>query len=506
MNRKLKKLLRDVYAAEYPDRKNVFIQQLKAESAWRRRHPISSFIGLHPTLMPISAAMTAITACVILVMIAFNGNKAPHPDTPPDIITEMTVTTSQSTDPASNDDIVTTVISDDIKTEAVKSDSLTKKDKKKSNSISNAVNISQQTKLYNTTAIKPTSATTSIYDTEFFRHDYTTEEASNDEELIWGYLNYNIFPDMFKFVYERNNPNADFDKDFVDITTAELSESFKTLILSWDIPSIIEGKITALDYIAYKGKPWTICEITITKVYNFNSENILNIGDKIKIIYAGGYMPVSEYIALNPDDMEFADWTDEQINSTVIYDAGSNQNEAKLGDSFMYLLEKFDYESALGSYLQNEYPELSENNLYIRELYSDIMQLKKIDNNYVSCNTNYENMCVMRKDIEHLLNQYDILCDPDSDRKIAFKNESSLLYGAFTIYSIDSDDRWTYIDYVGTDDGYYPFNDDFTETRDKQGRPMLCGKTFTMTWTDTGIILDCFDYDFTQTLEFKISE
>ncbi|MDE5937224.1 MAG: hypothetical protein K2G83_07450, partial [Ruminococcus sp.] len=332
---------------------------------------------------------------------------------------------------------------------------------------------------------------TSVYYTHLFCHDYTAQEADNDKKLLYGYPDYNLFEDIFRIMYERSNPDGDWEKEVSDMTTADFSQTMMNLLIDWDTPDIVEGEITNLEYIAYEGKPWTICEITLTEVYNsktdYSDPIIMQKGDMIKIAMAGGYMSVSQYIELNPDDTIFSDWTEEQINSTIIYEDGSNQSKIKIGDSYLYFLNKSELDIPI-------------KNLYTREFMCDIAQFRKSGDKYISCNSGYLDFSVYSDRLENLSNNYDVFYDPDSDRCIAFKNESILLYGAFSCYSMDSDGRLTSIDYIFTDDGYYPFHDNEYEfSRDEVGRPTVIGEDFIMTWTDSGVIFECSHYDFNKT-------
>lgn len=522
MNRRLKKLFKQTYGSEVPNRKFSFIQQLRNNPVWRKLHPISSVFSGYTAVKPAFAVFATMAIATGIIAYNFSTDKNPKPDIPPVIIVTSTSSTSIVTDTSSETAVTSAVttsvtenkLSSENTSVAVNTALLDKStpvkvstdagiiSNEKNTTIKSDITESSETNqtaaiqtTVQTTETESTSATTviSVYYTHLFRHDYTAQEADNDKKLLYGYPDYNLFEDIFRTMYERSNPDGEWEKEVSGMTTADFSQAMMNLLLDWDAPDIAEGEIINLEYIAYEGKPWTICEVMLTEIYNsktdYSNPVIMQNGDKIKIAMAGGYMSVSKYIELNPDDTVFSDWTEEQINSTIIYDDGSNQSKIKIGDSYLYFLNKSELDIPV-------------ENLYTREFMCDIAQFRKSGDKYISCNSNYPDFSVYSDRLENLSNHYDVFYDPDSDRCIAFKNESILLYGAFSCYSMDSDGRLTSIDYIGTDDGYYPFHDDeYKFSRDEVGRPTVIGEDFTMTWTDSGVILECSYYDFNKTVK-----
>ena len=512
MNRKLKNLLKETYGSELPNRKFSFIQQLQNNPTWKKLHPISSVFRGYPAIKPVFAVFATMAVATGIIAYNFSVDKNTPPDTPPVLVPPIlttsaetsvtsTVTTAVTKNTVSSENTSVAVTTDLLnKSTSVKISTATEivsneKTATTKSSITETITITQtivvQTSVQTTeTESMSTTATTSVYYTHLFRHDYTVEETY-DDTLFYGYPDYNLLEDMFKIISKESN----WYKLIGGMTSADFSEAMMKLLLLWDVPNIVEGEITNLEYIAYEGKPWTICEITLSEVYNSNVDKyhpiIMQKGDKVKIAMAGGYMAVSKYIELNPDDTMFTDWTDEQINSTVIYEDGSNQNELKIGDNYLYFINESELDIPV-------------ENLYTRQFMCDIAQFIKNDDKYVSCNSNYSDFSVYSERLETLRNHYDLFYDPDSDRCIAFRNESILFFGAFSCYSVDSDGRLALIDYIGTDDGYYPFYDDEYEfSRDELGRPTIIGKAFTMTWTDSGVIIECSNSDFNETVEIK---
>ncbi len=506
MNRKLRKLLKSAYGSESPDRKNAFIQQIKADPTWRKLHPFSSFFGLHPTLMPVSAFMTAAAVCALIMVFAFKGHSSPKPDEPPEIISKMTVTTSQSSENVNTEDIMSNVFENTATETAVpistakaaKNTSLGTAAKAPSDKEENDSPIASKTSTFietsvvvTTTAVPVETTVTSIYYTELFRHDYTASELNADETLQYGYPDNFLMREQMKIKFEGDFPSDGLD----DMTDAEISRDLIGLILAWDEPDIIEGVTTGIEYIAYEGRPWTICEVTVSKVHHFNCGNengyrVINKGDKVNIAMPGGYMPLSEYISLNPDDTQFNGWTEKQVNSTVIYEAGSNQREPKIGDSFAYFLENCELDIPV-------------ENLYVRTGFNDISQFTVDEGYFVSCNSHYPDYKFHKSQISED-STWEYFYDPDSDRCIAFRNDSILLMGYVSCYSMDKDGRLKYLDGFGTDDGFFPFYEPYGEEEVYvHNEKSVVGRYYQLTWTDEGVTLKyCFD-DLKPDDEFK---
>lgn len=519
MNRKLKNLLKETYGSELPNRKFSFIQQLQNNPAWKKLHPISSIVRGYPVIKPVFAVFTTMAVATGIIAYNFSVDKNVPPDTPPIVTSTSTSATSTdtSTETAVTSTVVTAVSENTVSSEITsvtettdlllnKSTSVkvstateivsTEKPVTTKSGITETVATTQTTTVQTTvqtteTESMSTTSTTSVYYTHLFRHDYTGEELYNDDKLLYGYPDYNFFEDIIRLETEEYDPDLNWDEFTVGMTTADFSEEMMALTVFWGSPTIVEGETTNIEYIAYEGKPWTICEITVSKVYNNDDlKNIIQKGDKIKIAMAGGYMPVSQYIELNPDDTQFSDWTDERIDSTVIYEDGSNQNEPKIGDKYAYFLKKSELD-------------ISVENLYTRKSICDISQFTTDGDRLVSCNSHYHDYAIDKDEIDRS-REYFYYYDPNSDRCIAFLDDSFLLYGQFYCYSVDSDGRMTYLGSGGTDDGFFPFADydyenwefvtsETTVEIDEQGRTVLKAKNFSITWTDTGAIVE---YDF----------
>lgn len=527
MNRKLRKMLKSAYGSQQPENKNVFLQQIKSDRAWRRIHPISSFFGLHPFARTAFAAAAVVTVGTGVIAYAFSSDRAPKPpDDPLPVVAETTdisqsggtSTTPRGTTTRSDDRNTTTEKNQSTTTAASTPQTSTRSTKSTRSTSRTSQKTTRTTTAVTTSA--STTASTSVYYTDLWGHPSSIDELrelyikDNKDLLLCGYPDYNIFKDILRLRAEGRNIDVDERiktmvlSEYPDLTPEEypaaeqkiLSEEFVHLFLDFLSPPIVEGVTTNIEYIAVDGKPWTICEVTLSEVYNFdvdtlNKKILQQKGQTIKIAEPGGYMSVRDYIRFNPDDMQFANWNDERIDSTVIYEAGSNQKKPEIGDRFVYMLD-------------GKHDDFPVKDCYHRLAWCDIFQFRSSGDNYVSCNSHYPDVVVRQEELDRLKDNLDYFYDPDSDRCIAFMDHSFLFYGAFSCYTVAPDGTLTMLDYVMTDDGYYPFYRDTrdinTLDRDELGRPIVNGYDATLTWTDSGVILEYCDGQNTERLEYNI--
>lgn len=472
MNRKLKNMLKNAYSAE-PNRKYSFIQQLQSDPTWRKLHPISSMIRISSASAFIFSTLATIAVGTGIIAYNFHHDDTqPTPDIPPIVETTTssvnTLTTSVTT--------VQTSATKIMRSTAVTATQTTTTSTLHSDNTTSATH----TTIYSATTARTSPVTTettavssSIYHTHLFKHDYTTEDLKNTSlDALYGYPDRNMIEEVIRIMAEENGTDFDEMMQEYGMETVDLSYELLDFILAWNTPPIVEGRTTDIQYIAYNGNPWTVCEITLTEVYNFKKNKILNKGDKIKIAMAGGYMPVREYIELNPDNTLFSGWTDEKINATVIYEDGSNQREPKIGDVYTYILNDNSDEII---------PDFPVADCFTRQSVSDICQFTQDGDKFVSTNTNYSDFYFTTEQLEKYSFDFDdIFKDPDSNRTIGIRNTSFLLAGNFECYSIESDGRMTYLGECSTDDGFYPFHDK---------------NDYKITWTDDSVIIEYrFDY------------
>ncbi|MDE7226016.1 MAG: hypothetical protein K2N49_04055, partial [Ruminococcus sp.] len=433
----------------------------------------------------------------ILILFSFGGNKSQKPETPPEIIAEITTSAGKSVStPATTGNTYmisgsyTTTYHHDIITSAdtiphvsttVSSQITESKNDGQTDTYTESAGISSQEQEINSSdTTEPvssgketteTTTTASIYYSSFFSHTYTTADIDADNPMFYGYPDDYIFDDILKSQFSSDSPIYDY-----------LLQSLVNMLL-FEPSTAVEGEITNLTYIAYEGKPWTICEIEVTDVYHFDlcypdNINIINTGDRINIAMPGGYMSVNEYISLNPDSTLFSGWSEEQKSSSVIYEAGSNQNKPEIGDRYAYYLEPAKLD-------------MPYDRLYIRKMMCDICQFNVNDDILISCNSFHSDFPIQKSMIIDS-DSWEYFYDDDNDRCIAFRDESSLLYGAFSCYSVSADGKLIYLGYFNTENGFFPFRD---------------SKHYNLIWNKNSVTVQYHtNYNHTENDEFSSAE
>ncbi len=426
MNRKLKKLIRETYN-DIPEHKFSFIEQLKSNPAWKKLHPFANFSVISPSVLIFS---TAVVAGVSTALIAHNSERTePEPPVIPDIPPITVTSTAFRSEPASTATTVSEVRSLTPATSAT----------------SSAVSVTSSAILSTVTAYFPPETlpvtepptvpetTTSCYKTHLLRHDYTiTELADSDGTLLYGYPSTDIARQLF----------SGFGDDYISSS------------IGFSQPPVIEGEITSVEYTSRNGLPVTVWNVLVSEVFDFRE--VINIGDTVQIATYGGYMDVSEYISLNPDTTLFADWTDEQINSTIIYEDGGNEVQAQAGESYLFVLSP-DKEDFGG------------NSMYTMLAYNDIFRFYRTGDEYFCCNS-AQNSSITYESLREITD--DRYYFTDGERTLMIKDNSELLSGVQDYYSVDKDGRITHLGTTGTDDGFFPFRSE---------------EDYSINWTDTGV-------------------
>lgn len=457
MNRKLKKLLKSAYNAQ-PERKYSFLNQLKSNPVWRKLHPLSTLSVISPSVIFILSTIAVIAVGTGITAHIFHGNDNDVLPVVPDIPPIVTVTTSFSARKSRETETTEvryteiSVPQTELLTQKVQKTEVQKTEPQKfvstvETQAKTTVFEVQQTELFSvyrttvqTTAVTETEtniATTSVYYSHLLRHDYTTEDIMQDGTLLYGYPDSDIVNQIF----------SHYGGDYI-----ELSLGFM------DSP-VIEGEIIGIEYTNLNGLPLTVCDVRISEVFDFNGEDVLNTGDVISIASYGGYMPVSEYISLNPDSTLFAEWSQEQIDSTILYEDGGNETAMKLNESYLFCLEP-------------DKQKLNGTQVYFPLCYCDIFRFYRSGDGYICCNSatdgdiSYEKL----KEITEKYRYY--FSEPDGDRKIMIKDDADLLMGIQNYYSVDSDGRTAFFDTTITDDGFFPFHSQ---------------NDYTIEWTDSGL-------------------
>lgn len=490
MKRKLKKALRDIYIKEDPSEIKSFTEKLSQDPAWRELHPVRRVSHASGLVRSAVMGITAVGAIgAVIGVYALNGHvpdsQIPSPPEKPVITTIYSSTTTQATQTnqitqatptetavtiaatsavtsCTNVNINTNTTS--VQTSAVPAEYSTENLPEISNS-------TPDTQISEETAVKPsetaTETVTSVYRSHIFPHDYTEndvlENLLSGNSVVYGY------PDSKLFLSE----NSLF--------------MFSSLIL--------EGEITGVDYTIIDGKPWTVVKVKPEKIHCLNDKRVTNIYSEIEIYEAGGYMPLSEYTRLNPDDKSFDNMSADEINSTLLYEDGSNHTEQSVGEKYLFFLSEPNVDG------------LPESAFYRACTGCDTAQFYLDGDKYICCDErqNFDfTLENLRQLIPYSLNFYDM---PDSDEKIMVVQKSVLLMGTVQFYSVSENGDIEPISDFSTDDGFKPFDDNYSVETTPDGT-VYSGNFFRITWTDPGASVEfCTDHmseNFDESLEIDL--
>ncbi len=481
MKRKLKKALRDIYIKENPSEIKSFTEKLSQDPVWRELHPVRRVSHTSGLVKSAVMGVTAVGAIgAVIGVYALNGHvpdsQIPSPPENPIITTIYSSTTTQATQTIQNTlttptetavtitatSAVTSYINVNIntnttsvQTSAVPAEYSTENLSENSNSTPDTQLFREtNTQISEETAVKPsetaTETVTSVYRSHIFPHDYTEndvlENLLSGNSVVYGY------PDSKLFLSE--------DSLFM----------FSSLIL--------EGEITGVDYTVIDGKPWTVVKVRPEKIHCLNDKRVTNVYSEIEIYEAGGYMPLSEYVSLNPDDKSFDNMSADEIDSTLLYEDGSNHTEQSVGGKYLFFLSEPNVEG------------LPENAFYRACTGCDTAQFYLNGDKYVCCDErqNFDfTLENLRQLIPYSLNFYDM---PDSDKKIMVVQKSVLLTGTVQFYSVSENGDIEPISDFSTDDGFKPFDDDYSVETTPDGETVYSGDFFRIIWTDSGASVD----------------
>ncbi len=489
MNFNLKKALKEVYSAEKPDHAKSFAKELARNLSFRKLHPVSSVLNAYPAIRTAAAAIAVLMAVgggfLAMHFILDKDDKVQNNSTSP-IISED----SETTDPAESDAIIYTTetistvtnLTETTATESttvsssvtVSSVSATEKVRVTTTARANSVpagNSYIPSAVPNTAAPpespqSPVTTTTSvmeIYNTHIWKHDYSFDaeklgEASKAEKREWR-------------------------KNLYGYAQNDLPISLELLCFASE--NIIYGTIQELDYTVIDGKPWTMADVKIEKSYHFESGEEIWAGDVITVYEPGGYMPLSDYIAYNPSDKSFAGWSSERIANTVIFEDGSNYVKPEIGESYLYFVSKVQEYDKESTPLPDDFP----TGAYIRETVNDSAQFSFDGERFVCSNPNQNVSFTEDELIKESPSRWNYYTSPDGKKTLAVRQYSSLFYGDVTFYITDENGHMERLDFDLTDDGFSPFDDDYTVSEDENGNCIMEGEGFTITWTDSKVII-----------------
>lgn len=100
---------------------------------------------------------------------------------------------------------------------------------------------------------------------------------------------------------------------------------------------IIQGRIISLEYFAFEGRAHTKANVKVEKVISGS----LQEGDTVSVFLRQGYIPLSEQVAWEEatGGAKF-EYTDEELNNTIIEECELGEEMAKVGDDAVFYLCK----------------------------------------------------------------------------------------------------------------------------------------------------------------------
>lgn len=431
---KLKKLIKETYN-EMPEHKFSFIEQLKSNPAWKKLHPFANISVISPSV-PIISTVAVIGASTVLIAHNLNHTE-PEPPVVPDILPITTVTAAAV---RTAETVTSTAVTEQVfYITSSSAAAITTHSAAASIPVTTEnpyIPQTIQTAPPETTAIPENTTvpetTTACFNTHLLRHDYTIAElAEAGDTLLYGYPDTDIARRLF----------SGFGDDYIGSSIA------------FTQPPVIEGEIISIEYTSRDGLPVTVWNVLVSEVFDFRE--VINIGDTVQIATYGGYMGVGEYISLNPDTTLFMEWSDEQINSTVIYEDGGNEVQANAGESYLFVL--------------NDKEDFGGDSMYTMLSYSDIFRFYRSGGEYFCCNS-AQNSSITYERLKEITD--DRYYFTDGDRTLMIKDNAVLLSGIQDYYSVDKNGRIAYLGTTYTDDGFFPFRSE---------------DDYTILWTDTGI-------------------
>lgn len=109
---------------------------------------------------------------------------------------------------------------------------------------------------------------------------------------------------------------------------------------------IVSGTVIGLTYTRIGNELWTQVDLVITDVY----DGTLRQGDKISVYEKGGYIPLSEYLALYPELSSMFPITDEEIQNMTCFDPDMQETSSALGETCLYFLQEGSSAVPAGAY------------------------------------------------------------------------------------------------------------------------------------------------------------
>lgn len=167
----------------------------------------------------------------------------------------------------------------------------------------------------------------------------STQPPSFTDEPASDYMDYRVTP-AYQYEKTDNIVDLEFAGDSEPSDPVVGPTDSNTAVALWKqsvglSDCIVSGTVTALVYTRVENVLWTQVDIEITEVY----KGTLYPGDKISIYEPGGYMPLSEYLMLHPENAWMFDMTDDKMRDATCFDSGMHRTYSEPGETCLYFLK-----------------------------------------------------------------------------------------------------------------------------------------------------------------------
>ncbi len=132
------------------------------------------------------------------------------------------------------------------------------------------------------------------------------------------------FDDALQNYHPNYHPNDSTTSFFSWENCADLSDS------------IVSGTVISLTYTREENILWTQVDMEVTAVY----KGTLHPGDKISVYELGGYIPLTEFLALYPECTSKLNMTAEEMQYLSYFDSGLQITSPVIGESCLYFLKE----------------------------------------------------------------------------------------------------------------------------------------------------------------------
>lgn len=100
---------------------------------------------------------------------------------------------------------------------------------------------------------------------------------------------------------------------------------------------IIEGEAQSLSYVKDGALAYTIANVKVAK--SLKDGSVFSAGDVVPVLYMGGYIPLADVISVDDSvSRSFDNWSEEDIDKTVVYQEPIGEQLPEVGDKAVYFL------------------------------------------------------------------------------------------------------------------------------------------------------------------------